>query len=53
VLRGAAFIRERVHFLGFVNEKSYEPGAFGAAIQFIANPNVFESAAEADAALAT
>jgi hypothetical protein len=38
-LRGAAEARERLHFIGFVNEKSYETGAFGPAIQFIANPH--------------
>ena len=50
---GAAFVQERVHFLGFVNERSYEPGAFGSAIQFIANPNLFGNADEVHAALAT
>jgi hypothetical protein len=40
-LRGAAEARERLHFIGFVNEKSYESGAFGPAVQFIANPHLF------------
>jgi hypothetical protein len=28
-LKGAAQARERLHFIGFVNEKSYEDGSFG------------------------
>jgi hypothetical protein len=41
-IRGAEIIRERVHFLGFVREREYGVGAFGPAIQFIGNPNLFE-----------
>jgi len=51
-LHGAAEARERLHFIGFVNEKSYETGAFGPAIQFIANPHLFKTSEEARAALA-
>jgi hypothetical protein len=51
-LRDAAEARERLHFIGFVNEKSYETGAFGRAIQFIANPHLFKTSDEARAALA-
>lgn len=51
-LRGAAEARERLHFIGFVNEKSYETGAFGPAIQFIANPHLFKTADEARTELA-
>ena len=51
-LRGAAEARERLHFIGFVNEKTYETGAFGPAIQFIANPHLFKTPEEARAALA-
>ncbi|MBI5263641.1 MAG: hypothetical protein HY852_17670 [Bradyrhizobium sp.] len=51
-LRGAAEARERLHFIGFVNEKSYEEGAFGPAVQFIANPHLFKTVNEARAALA-
>ena len=50
--KGAPQARERLHFVGFVHEKSYEDGSFGSAIQFIANPNLFKSAEEARAALA-
>jgi hypothetical protein len=52
-VRGAASIRERAHFLGFVNEREFGPGKFGPATQFIANPNLFESADAAPEALAT
>jgi hypothetical protein len=51
-LRGAPEARERVHFIGFVNEKDYADGAIGPAIQFIANPNLFKTPEEARAALA-
>ena len=51
-LRGVAEARERLHFIGFVNEKSYETGAFGPAIQFIANPHLFQTLEDARAALA-
>ena len=52
-VRGAAEVRNRVHFLGFVCEKSYEPCAFGRATQFIFNPNLFSSADDAYAAIAS
>jgi hypothetical protein len=51
-LKGATEARERLHFIGFVDEKSYEAGAFGSAIQFIANPHFFKTPAEARTALA-
>jgi hypothetical protein len=51
-LKGAAEARERLHFVGFVNEKSYEDGSFGSAIQFVANPNLFKTEEDARAALA-
>lgn len=51
-LRGAPEARERLHLIGFVNEKSYEAGAFGPAIQFIANPHLFKTSEEARLALA-
>ncbi len=35
-----------------MDEKSYEAGAFGPAIQFIANPHLFKTVEEARAALA-
>jgi hypothetical protein len=42
MLKGAAEARERLHFIGFVNEQSYEAGAFGPSIQFIGNPHLFK-----------
>lgn len=51
-LKGAAEARERLHFIGFVDEKAYETGAFGPAIQFFANPNLFKTPEEAHKALA-
>lgn len=51
-LRGAAEARERLHFIGFVNEKSYETEELATAIQFIANPHLFKTSEEARAALA-
>jgi hypothetical protein len=51
-VRGAAFVRERVHFIGFVEERAYAPGSFAAATQFIANPHIFRDAAEVNAAMA-
>ena len=50
--KGATEARERLHFIGFVNEKSYEAGAMGPAIQFIANRNLFNTVDKAREALA-
>ena len=52
-VRGAVQARDRVHFLGFVCESAYKPGAFAAATQFIANPQLFADGAAARTALAT
>ena len=52
-VHGAPEIRQRVHFLGFVCEETYENGAFGRATQFIVNPNLFQSAAEVQSAIET
>lgn len=51
-VRGAAELRDRVHFLGFVNERTYQPGEFAAATQFIANPHLFRDAEEVRAVMA-
>jgi hypothetical protein len=50
-LRGAAEARERLHFIGFVNEKAYRPGDFASATQFVANPPLFVNANNARAIL--
>jgi hypothetical protein len=52
-LRGAAEWRQRVHFLGFVNETAYEAGGFCAATQFIANPHLFADAEAMRGAITT
>ncbi len=52
-LRGAAQVRERLHFLGFVSEENYEAGGLAAATQFIANPHLFENAEQVHAAIAS
>jgi hypothetical protein len=52
-VRGAALARERVHFLGFINEGTYAPGALASATRFVANPNLFATAEEARRALLT
>jgi hypothetical protein len=51
--RGATEARARVHFIGFVNEKKFEPGAFAGATQFIANPYLLATATDVRAAIRT
>ena len=46
-VRGASELRERVHFLGFVNEKEYRTGEFARATQFVANPYLISCYEEA------
>jgi len=41
MVRGAAQMRERVHFIGFVSEEVYAPGEIAKVSHFIANPNLF------------
>lgn len=45
-VRGAVEIRERVHFIGFVDEQSYQAGEFALVTRFIANPNLFAAVEE-------
>jgi hypothetical protein len=42
---GAAEARGRVHFLGFVRERTYKPDEFGGVIEIVANPHLFHDAA--------
>ncbi len=51
--KGAAEMRQRVHFLGFVRERAYKPGEFAAATYFVANPHLFADSAAVRAAAAT
>jgi hypothetical protein len=52
-VRGAAEVRDRVHFLGFVRERTYKPDEFGAVLDLVANPYLFPDAAAVRAAGAT
>ncbi len=40
VVNGAVEARDRLHFIGFVTERSYESDIFGQATRFFANPNL-------------
>ena len=51
-VRGAAQMRERVHFLGFVSEEAFAPGEIPKVSHFIANPNLFRNDNEATEAFA-
>jgi hypothetical protein len=52
-VKGAAEARDRVHFLGFTNERTYKLGELPYVTQFIANPHLFPDAAAVRAAIAT
>lgn len=51
-VRGAAQMRERVHFIGFVDEEAYVPGEIANVSHFIANPNLFSDNKQAMEAFA-
>ena len=42
-VRGAAEIRERVHFTGFIEEQSYKAREFAQVTRFLANVNLFSA----------
>lgn len=42
-LQAAKALQERIHFLGFVNEKGYGPGRLMDQVYFSANPWIFET----------
>ncbi len=50
-LKGAKEARERIHFIGFVEEREFGPDAFGPSIQFVANPYLFNDEESARAAI--
>ena len=52
-LKGAPEARERVHFIGFVRERTFESGELAVATQFVANPHLFKDAAAVKAAIET
>jgi len=39
-LRGAKAARERLHFIGFVNDETFAPGSLNTASSFVANPHL-------------
>lgn len=51
--KGALEARERVHFIGFVRERSFQPGEFSAVTQFVANPHLLKDAAAVKRAIDT
>jgi large subunit ribosomal protein L30 len=52
-LKGSAYLRERVHLIGFVKEEEYKPGEFRKAIHFIPNPHLLNDPKKATALLKT
>jgi hypothetical protein len=52
-VKGAVEARERVHFIGFVRERSFQPGELDTVIQFVASPHLFKDAAALKAAIDT
>jgi hypothetical protein len=51
--RGASLLRERVHFLVFVNERRYGPGMLQRQMWHAANPALFATKEEVEKAWAT
>ena len=49
--RASQFVRERVHFLGFCWDESYEPGSIGRNTFWCPNPYLFENESAARASL--
>ena len=52
-MKGASEARDRMHFIGFVNERTFAPDAYQDAIVFVANPHLFKDEAEMRAAIET
>jgi hypothetical protein len=46
-LKGAATVRERIHFIGFVREEDYEPDEIRRRCYVLANPHLFADEAAA------
>jgi hypothetical protein len=42
-LKGSTILQQRIHFLGFVNEKEYGLGELLNQIQYFPNPNLFDN----------
>lgn len=56
-LPAARLVQERIHFLGFINEREYRQGGMRVhdknIVYFLANPNLFSAEAEAEKAFAS
>ena len=52
-VRGAREARERIHFIGFVNEQEYDLEEFGNSTRFIANPFLFQDVGKMRATIDT
>jgi hypothetical protein len=52
-IRDAVEARERVHFIGFLRKRTFQPGEFGSVIEFVTNPHLFKDAAAIKAAIDT
>jgi hypothetical protein len=52
-LKGAALLRERVHFIGIARERTFAPDELPRVTKFFANPHLFPDQAAAEAAFAT
>jgi hypothetical protein len=44
-VKGSVEARQRVHFIGFVRERTFQPGEFGAVLEFVVNPYLSKDAA--------
>ena len=53
LMKGAAEARTRVHFIGFVHEKTFQAGEICTAIDFVGNPYLFRGVTQVKEALAT
>ena len=51
--KGATEARERVHFIGFVRERTFQDGELRTAMQFVANPLLLKDAGAIKAAIDT
>jgi hypothetical protein len=52
-VNGSTEARERVHFIGFVRERSFQPGELATVTQFVANPLLFKDATAVKVAIDT
>jgi len=50
-VKGVVEVRERLHFIGIVNERRFKIGDHAQAINFVANPHLFKTSHEVRATL--